>query len=62
MTQPRAVVDLNAAIGPWPNGDCEALDAASLLHRLDALGIAQAVVHHTVAATYDATDWASDAD
>ncbi len=54
MPPPRTLIDVNAAIGPWPNGDCEALDAAAMVERLDALGIAQAVVHHTVAATYDA--------
>lgn len=51
--QPRSLIDVNAAIGPWPHGDCEALDVASLLARLDALGIDSAVVHHSVAETYD---------
>jgi predicted TIM-barrel fold metal-dependent hydrolase len=50
----RALIDVNAAIGPWPHGDCEGLDVASLTARLDALGIDSALVYHTVAATYDA--------
>jgi predicted TIM-barrel fold metal-dependent hydrolase len=54
MPQPRALIDVNAAIGPWPHGDCESLDAAALTSRLDALGIGEALVYHTVAATYDA--------
>jgi predicted TIM-barrel fold metal-dependent hydrolase len=54
MPQPRALIDVNAAIGPWPNGDSEALDVGSLTARLDALGIGSALVYHTVAATYDA--------
>jgi predicted TIM-barrel fold metal-dependent hydrolase len=54
MPQPRALIDVNAAIGPWPHGDCESLDVASLTARLEALGIGTALVYHTVAATYDA--------
>jgi len=54
MPQPRSLIDVNAALGPWPHGDCEALDVPSLLARLDALGVGRAVVYHTVAATYDA--------
>jgi predicted TIM-barrel fold metal-dependent hydrolase len=54
MPQPRSLIDVNACLGPWPHGDCEALDVPGLLSRLDALGIGCAVVHHTVAATYDA--------
>ena len=53
MPQPRNLIDVNAALGPWPHGDCEALDVPALLSRLDALGIGRAVVHHTVAAMYD---------
>src|SRR5207237_8146979 len=54
MPQPRSLIDVNAAVGPWPNGDCEALDASSLLSRMDALGIGRALVQHTVAETYEA--------
>lgn len=53
MPRPPHLIDVNAAVGPWPHGDCEALDAVALLRRLDALGIDRALVHHTVAATYD---------
>ena len=54
MSPPRTLIDVNATVGPWPHGDCETLDVAGLLARLDALGIERALVHHSVAATYDA--------
>ncbi len=49
----QRLVDVNAAIGPWPHGDAPELDAASLLACLDRLGIGRALVHHTVARHYD---------
>lgn len=54
MPRPTSLIDVNAAVGPWPHGDCEELDVRNLLARLDALGIDRALVHHSVAATYDA--------
>ena len=54
MPRPRTLFDANAAIGPWPHGDCETFEVGSLLARLDELGVDRALVHHSVAVTYDA--------
>ena len=47
------LVDVNAAIGPWPHGNAPELDARSLVAQLDRFGIEQALVHHSTAWLYD---------
>ena len=47
------LVDVNAAIGPWPHGNAPELDARSLVTQLDRFGIEQALVHHSTAWLYD---------
>lgn len=50
---PHRLVDVNAAIGPWPHGNAPELDAASLVAWMDRLGIERALVHHSTAWLYD---------
>ena len=52
--RPQPLIDVNASIGPWPHGDAPELDAASLVARMDRLGIERALVHHSTAWLYDA--------
>jgi predicted TIM-barrel fold metal-dependent hydrolase len=47
------LVDVNAAIGPWPHGDAPELDVRSLVAQLDRFGIEQALVYHSTAWMYD---------
>lgn len=51
--RPQRLIDVNASIGPWPHGNAPELDAASLVARMDRLGIEQALVHHSTAWLYD---------
>ena len=49
MPASARLIDVNAAIGPWPHGDCPELDVALARRALDRLGIEQALVHHSTA-------------